>query len=237
MFEAIAGALFVVFFGGVVALMVWGLYYQYKKRQQRIAAIHAFAMEHHCTYVPESPERVQYFRSPPFNSGLRPRAKHVVYGAIEGVTFETFAYQYETQSTDSKGRTRTQTHPFQVTWIPLPAALPTMRFDEHTMMRRLATKLGARDLLTESDAFNKRWKVWCVDERIGHAVLTPAMINTLLSAHFRGRAFVIEGRALMSFTRGHTDLRETAWLVGVLAAMAALIPRFLLEDGQRGNPQ
>lgn len=225
-------AVFVLFGAGFLGLMIWLIVWQYRKTKARIAAVVAFATRHGFAYIPKSPERVTYFRSDPFGKGLNRSVSHVVAGSLQGVTFETFAYLYQTQHTDSKGHTRTQNHPYQVTWIPMPGPLPMMRLTADNALWRLGRSLGARDLDTESEEFNTRWKVWCADERIGHAVLTPTMIELLLRRELWGRAFVIEGNALMSYSKGHTNLSEIPWLVYTLNEMVDRIPPFLFEPHQ-----
>jgi hypothetical protein len=235
--DLLAGGLFFLLCAVIVGLFVWLAVHQYKKTKRRLAAVQAFVVAHGFAYLPANAERVTYFRSPPFGTGLNRRASHVVYGTVGSTPFETFAYQYETRHTDSKGHTRTQRHPFQVTWIPLTTAIPTMRLTADNALLRFGKKLGARDLDTESHDFNERWKVWCEDERVGHAVLTPRMIELLLRPELHRRAIVFEGRALMTYRSGHTDLSETLWLVGLLAEIRDLVPPFVLEDGTQGNPQ
>jgi hypothetical protein len=220
------------FLGGILWLVLW----QYKKEQARKAAMMAYIASQGYGYLPQADDRVAYFASPPFGLGFGRSASHIAYGQIAGVTFETFAYLYKTQHTDSKGHTHTQTHSYQVTWVPLPQAMGTMRLTADNAFLRLGKGLGARDLDTESEDFNKRWKVWCEDERLGHAVLAPHMIELLLRPDLQGRAYVFEGRALMTYRAGHTDLTETPWLVSVLAQIVDLIPPFLLDDGADRMP-
>ncbi|PKQ27130.1 MAG: hypothetical protein CVT64_01395 [Actinobacteria bacterium HGW-Actinobacteria-4] len=218
--------LFVVLVGGFVGFIVW----QYKKNQARKAAMMTFIASHGYGYIPRADDRTRYFRSPPFGQGYSPSAEHVVSGTVRGVPFETFAYQFTTRTRDSKGHMSTQTHPFQVTWIPLAQALPTMRLRTDNAFLRWGKSLGGRDLDTESEEFNNQWKVWCEDERIGHAILTPRMIEMFLKQEVMGRSYVFEGKALMTYVPGHTDLTETPSLVSLLADIASLIPPFLMEE-------
>lgn len=218
---------------GMVAIIGFGIYAAVKahgESQRRRAAIDATVAAHRLGHLAEDPARTTYFHSPPFEVGNNRRATDIVWGTLAGRPFEAFSYSYETESTDSEGRRTTTTHHYQVTWVPLPGSLPTVRITADNAVLRALTRVGMRDLKVESHEFNQRWKVWCADERSGHALLTPRMIERLLGADVAGRAFVFEGRALMSYAQEVSDLAELPLVVGVLYDLADRIPGFMLEE-------
>jgi len=213
---------------GGVALVVYGVVTNYRNSKRRRAAIAGTVAAHNLGYVPTDPARTAIFGSPPFGVGDHRRATDVVWGTLSGAAFETFAYSYETHTTDSKGNRHTTVHRFQVTWVPLPAPLSTMRLTADNALWRLFSKMGARDLNVESHEFNQRWKVWCESERLGHAMLTPRMIERFLAPDVAGRGFVFEGAALMSYAQGVSDLSDIESVVAMLHEIAGQIPGFLL---------
>ncbi|SEJ61184.1 DUF3137 domain-containing protein [Demequina mangrovi] len=231
-----AFVLFPLFFLGVVALIVVLGVRGFLGARRRREAVAATVAAHHLGHLAEDPARASYFSSPPFGLGRRRRARDVVWGTMGGRPFETFAYSYETESRDTEGRTRTTTHTFQVTWVPLPAPLPTVRLTGDNAMLRALGRLGGRDLDTESHEFNQRWKVQADDERVAHAILTPRMIERLLGADLVGRAFVIEGSALYSYAPSASDLAELPLVVGALHELADGIPAFLFEGPREADP-
>ncbi|WP_062389504.1 DUF3137 domain-containing protein [Demequina iriomotensis] len=236
---ALLGGAFVVFpliFLGVVALMVVLAVRGFRASRRRRDAISATVAAHHLGHLAEDPSRTAYFTSPPFGIGRRRRARDIVWGTMGGRPFETFAYSYETESRDGEGRTTTTTHSFQVTWVPLPVALPTMRLTGDNAVLRALGRLGARDLDTESHEFNQRWKVWADDERVAHAILTPRVIARLLGDDLAGRAFVIEGSAILSYATSASDLAELPLVVGALYDLVDAIPAFLLEGPREAGP-
>lgn len=228
-------ALVPLFFVAVIGLAVYGAVTGYRKNQLRKAAIAAFVAARGLGYSASDPARTAIFASHPFGMGDNRRATDLVWGDLNGVTFETFAYSYETHTTDSKGNRQTTTHRYQVTWLPLRAAVSTMRLTSDNAVLRLFAKMGARDLKVESNDFNDRWKVWCDDERLGHAMLTPRMIDRFLQPDVAGRGFVFEGAALMSYRQGVGDPAEIERVVAILNEIVGLIPEFLLE-GPEGSP-
>ncbi|MGC4174195.1 DUF3137 domain-containing protein [Demequina sp.] len=222
----------------MVGMIGFGIYAAVKSYQQaklRQAAIAATVAANHLGHLAEDPARTKYFESSPFGIGDNRRARDIVWGTFAGRPFETFAYSYETHTTDSEGRRSTTTHHYQITWVPLPGPLPTMRFMSDNALFRAFSKMGARDLDVESHEFNQRWKVVCDDERVGHAILTPRMIERFLQPDVGGRAFAFEGSALVSASQQVSDLGDLQLVVGALNSIVDLVPPFLFAGGS-GNP-
>lgn len=221
----------------MVAIIAFGIYagvkaYQDGKRRQ--AAITATVAANHLGHLDEDPARTAYFASPPFGLGDNRRARDIVWGTFGGRPFETFAYSYETHSTDSDGKRTTTTHHFQITWVPLPGPVPTMRLTSDSAVLRALTHVGMKDLDVESHEFNQRWKVWCQDERAGHAILTPRMIERFLQPDLGGREFVFEGSCLFSYAPQVSDLGELPLVVGALGDIVDRIPPFVFDDASGG---
>jgi len=205
--------LFIGLFVLVIGGMIWLAIRQARKTRERRAALIARVTACGYSYAGEDPARTSMFTSAPFGLGDSRRARDLVWGTVSGRPFETFAYLYETHTTDSKGNRTTTTHRHQITWIPLPGGLPIMRLTADNAMMRLFSKMGAKDLDVESHEFNQRWKVWCADERTGHA----------------GRSIVFEGSLLMTYVTGHTDLGDLEQIVASLYGVSDGIPAFLWE--------
>jgi hypothetical protein len=223
----VLSVLFPIFFIGVIGFMVFAAVKGYQDTQRRKAGIAATVAMHHLGHVDEDPARTAYFSSAPFGIGDSRRARDIVWGTFAGRPFETFAYSYETHSTDAEGKPTTTTHSFQITWVPLPGPLPTLRLMSDNALLRGLTHLGARDLDVESHEFNQLWKVVADDERIGHAILTPRMIERFLQPDVGGRTFVFEGSALMSASPQASDLGDLQMIVTALYSIVDLVPPFL----------
>ena len=221
---------------GVIALGVFAFVRAYKEGKRRKATIEATVAAYGLGHVAEDPARTSLFTSAPFGTGDSRRARDVVWGAFDGRPFETFAYSYETHSTDSEGRRTTTTHHYQVTWVPLPAPLPTLRLTADNGLLRMAAKLGARDLKVESHEFNQRWKVWFQDERTAHAILTPRMIERFLAPDTARRGYVFEGHMLFTYEQGPSDLADLHQVVTGLYSILDLVPPFLFEDRSAQSP-
>ena len=182
-------------------------------------------------YLAEDPARTQYFTGVPFGVATRSRANDVVWGSVRGRQFETFAltvYGWSTQHDNTDGATGGE-RSFQITWIPLRAQLPRLRFEPDSAEWPAAESMGARDLTVESAQFNQLWKAVCDDERIGRAILTPSMIERFLQPDLYGMVVSIEGLALWIASPGASDLIELDSVVDQLYSIAGLIPAFVFD--------
>ncbi|WP_062210653.1 hypothetical protein [Demequina oxidasica] len=179
------------------------------------------------SYLPEYPARTALLDSAPFGLGETRWARDVVWGNVDGRPFETFAYSYELGRNEKGGGEYAVPLPFQITWIPLPAPLPLIRLSAQHWLVESRSVLGDKDLDVESHEFNERWTVSCADDRLGHAILSPRVIEQLLAPVWSGRIVVIEQQMLMTYSTGHTDLSELEELVSALYGVADSIPAYL----------
>ncbi len=218
--------LFVVGVAAMIGLLVWG-YLSNKKRQE---AITAWVAARDWRRLPPDRSLAYRWRGEPFNnSGDNERIDEVVAGAHLGWRLASFAYSYETHSTNSKGERDTTTHSFHVIALDLPAALPDLQVSPESVFSRIATAFGAHDLDVESDAFNKSYNVRASDLAVGHAILHPRLIERLLREPGR-QAWRIEGATLLSWTPGRTDVAALDHRIALLAAIADSVPRHIWLD-------
>lgn len=217
----------------IVIVVVW-MAYKSAMGRRRKRAIAAVVAAHGFSYVAEDPSRVDLFRVFPFGVGGGRRAYDVVRGTHAGQAFETFAYSYITEWTDSEGRRHRKTHHFQVTWVPLGAPFPEVRLVPHSMVERSLFGHG-QDVNTESSEFNKRWLVKAADERIAHAILSGLMIERLLLDDVADMVLVFEGAGLFTLTGGESDLAHLLPTVESLRDVAAEVPKFLTHE--LGQPE
>jgi hypothetical protein len=222
---------------GGIAFTIYSAIKAYQGGKRRRLAIDATVAANHLGHLDEAPERVTYFSSPPFGTGDSRRARDLVWGTLGGRPFETFAYSYETHTTDSEGHRTTTTHRFQITWVPLPGPVATVRITSDNALLRGLTHLGARDLEVESHEFNQKWKVWFEDERAAHAIFTPRVIERFLQPDVGGRAFTFEGSALVGISPQVSDLGDLQLVVGALNSIVDLIPPFVFDSTSGGQPE
>ena len=97
-------------------------------------------------------------------------------------------------------------------------------------MRRLATLVGGQDIRVESDDVNRAYRVAATDERFGHAIVHPRLMERLLQPDALGIAWRIEGPWILSWEPGETDLDRVAPRLGLLAAVVRSIPPHVWQD-------
>lgn len=117
--------------------------------------------------------------------------------------------------------------------VELPAALPTVNFLQEGRAGKAATALRLlRDQNTESHQFNEQRRVVAADDRLSHAILTPAVVDAVLSGPPKASLQIV-GNYLVSFERGELTFERavagTAWLQRVVAG----IPAFVFTDYQQ----
>ena len=85
----------------------------------------------------------------------------------------------------------------------------------------------------ESEAFNRAYRVAADDQRTGHAILPPRLMERLLPDAL-GNAWRIDGTWILSWEPGTTDLDRLAPRLGLLSAVVRSVPRHVWQD--HGDP-
>ena len=107
---------------------------------------------------------------------------------------------------------------------------PTVEVTPEGLGARLAKLVGAQDVQFESEAFNRAYRVAATDQRTGHAILHPRLMERLLRADALGSAWRIGGTWILSWEPGTTDLDRLASRLGLLSAVVRSIPRHVWQD-------
>jgi hypothetical protein len=217
--------LFVLAAVALVAYLVWNYLQESKRRQE----LQQFCASKGWQYAAEDDSFTMRWHGTPFAEGDRRRARNVLQGADRGVPFVAFDYQYDTETTDSKGNRQRQTHHFDVVALALPTVLPTLQVTPEGFLQRAAAAVGlGSDIDLESEDFNRRFTVHARQPKFASDVLTPRTMQALLADP--PTAWRIEGSDLVSWRSG------TMKPVDVLARLATLhhvvdgIPSFVWHD-------
>jgi hypothetical protein len=204
-----------------VALVVGGFWVQ-KKRHERFRA---WAAGIGWTYAQSERALVDLSQEQPFQQGSSRRAIEVLRGTYDSRPALSFTYQWTTGS----GKNRS-THHAHVVALALPTFLPTVEVTPEGLGARLAKLVGAQDVQLESEAFNRAYRVVARDQRTGHAILHPRLMERLLQPDALGNAWRIEGTWILSWESGTTDLDRLAPRLGLLGAVVRSVPRHVWQD-------
>lgn len=192
------------------------------RRHERLAswgAVNGFAYEHH------DRELLRLQRGAPFDEGDSHAVTEVLHRPWEDWHVASFTYRWSTGS----GKNR-QTHHAHVVALHLPAHLPRLEVTPEGVGARLAKLVGGQDMQLELEEFNREYRIVAADERVGHAVLHPRLMERLLADDVRGRPWRLEGRWLVTWDAGRTDVARLASRLGLLSAIARSVPRHVWQD-------
>ena len=208
----------------VGALVVGAIaYWNYRKRQERIAAFRALAAARGLTYSAED-----VFGLLPLPFALLSRGdgrgiENVLRGVVEGATIAVFDYWYYEESTDAKGKRSRTTYRFDCVVTSYEARGATLTIDEENLLTRIADAVALDDLQFESEEFNRAFNVKGNDERFATAFLDARMMQWLLGSG-RDHAFeAVDDTILVS--RRQVEVAELPALMSTAAAFVAQIPR------------
>ncbi|MEZ0447107.1 DUF3137 domain-containing protein [Cellulomonas sp. ICMP 17802] len=204
-----------------VGLLVAGVWVQ-RKRHERFRA---WAVANGWTYAESDRSLVDLSRGQPFGAGSARRATEVLRGTFESRPALSFTYTWTTGS----GKNRS-THHAHVVGLGLPAYLPTVEVTPEGFGAMLAKLVGAQDMQFESEDFNRAFRVAATDERVGHAIVHPRLMERLLRPDARAAAWRIDGTWILSWEMGTTDLDRLAPRLGLLAAVVRSVPRHVWLD-------
>ena len=123
-------------------------------------------------------------------------AFNVLSGAFNGHTVLVFDYHYETHSTDSKGRRRTQHHYFSIFILLLRANFPELIIAPEGVVSKVAQALGYDDIDFESHEFSRKFCVRSKNKKFAYDVCHVRFMEYLLgnrdlSLEFEGPAIAI----------------------------------------------
>lgn len=219
----------ILFFGGVVAIVVAGFVlarYFKKKRQQAIAAI---AMQHGLSYTSHDPYSLTItYDFDLFSMGDGRGAENVVTGQWKDRRIIEADYWYYTESSDGKGRRSRSYSYFQVVIAPIGAYLPKVQVKGENVFTRIADHIGMEDINFESEEFNRTFNVKSRDRQFAFKLLDARMMQWLL---FVGKAYSFEtsGSDLLVYCR-RSKPHEIPQLLDLADQTIDRIPRLVWED-------
>jgi hypothetical protein len=204
-----------------------------KKRREMFAG---FAAQHGWSYVPSNNALARQWTGTPFGAGDNRRVTNVLSGPFNGHQMVAFDYSYQTHTSNGKGQRRTTTHKFGVVVLQLPGALPHLEVTHEGIFGgAVANAFGFRDIQFESDRFNRAFRVKADDERFGHAVVTPQMMELLLA---RGEiGWRVEGNSLVGWDKGAHNPAEVMNRLHLLQQVLEQVPPYVWRDYAGVDPR
>jgi len=101
-------------------------------------------------------------------------------GVYRGEQVVISDYHYETHSTDSKGRQRTNHHYLSLFALQMPTAFPELTIVTEGILSKIAQSFGYDDIDFESHEFSRTFCVRSRDKKSAYAICNARMIEYLL---------------------------------------------------------
>ncbi|HEY3557320.1 MAG TPA: hypothetical protein VGL05_07650 [Kribbella sp.] len=201
-----------VMLAGLIWLVVWST------RRARARARARFAQVQSVGWYPVPPN--PWLCQVAANLFKKGKPGEMYVGQYNGRGLCVLDYTYVT----SNGKS-TQTHRINLVALTLPVALPPITVMRDNGLRRM---LGGRDLELENQQFNERFRVECLDDRYGSAVMHPRMMECVLRNP--GLEWQIAGNAFVSWGRDAFAVPDVFARLDAMTRLVDLLPPFVLRD-------
>lgn len=164
----------------------------------------------------------------PFGQGERRDIANLVYGRRGEVDWTIFDYSYETQSTDSEGKSQTTTHRHGVVAARVPLTFPSLTLTPENFFHRVGAKLGLSELTFELEEFNRRYFIRSSDPKLAYDLLHPRAIEFLMGRPTRDWQF--GGFYILLVKSGSYTPAEIVQAMDEIDGFLALIPSYYRQD-------
>lgn len=140
-------------------------------------------------------------------------------------------YHYQTQG--NKNQTHTHRFSFVLVHLPWPG-VPGLVVRQEGVLDKLAGVFGFDDIDFESAEFSRRYYVKSADRKFAYAVISPAMIEYLLSVDWPGLE-VDGGVGLVASSTGRWDAIEFGRVLGEVDGFLVRWPRHVVAELEAGR--
>lgn len=165
--------------GLVVALGILA----WKQEQKRIRAITMFCTENGLQLSRSRDRGLSRTFSfiPQLANGDNRYAENVIRGSLADFPVIGFDHHYETESTDSEGRSTTHHHHHCVYAVVLDESFPHLAISPEGLFSKVAQAFGYDDIDFESHEFSRKFCVRSKDRKFAYDFCNPAMIEFLIA--------------------------------------------------------
>ena len=210
-----------IFVGFVLLVIVAGVlgYYQRKARREALTALAASKGLH---FDPERRHGLdeQFAAFDCLRQGSNRYAYNRLTGRWNGREILAFDYHYETHSTDSKGRRKTNHHHFSAVILASDVPLKPLLIRPEGFFDRIKGFFGFDDIDFESAEFSKQFYVKAPDRRWAYDVI-----------HARAMQFLLDSpRYTIQFDRRHVLVRHSGRLQAEQFPSAIVVVEGLLDQ-------
>ncbi|MEM9445652.1 MAG: hypothetical protein AAGA18_09900 [Verrucomicrobiota bacterium] len=213
--------LIILIFAGIG---VAGWYFE-KKRREAIAAL-AHSLGLHFTHSKDRQliHRLSYLDK--LKQGSNRYAYNVISGKLRGYEILAFDFHYETYSSDSKGRRRTNHHYLSFVTTQLPRSFPELVIAPEGFFSKIIQAIGFDDIDFESAEFSKKYVVRSKDRKFAYDFCHAQVIDFLLKQPVNH--LEVEGDCLAISQNRRFKVEEVQERLDHLISLRELIPDYLI---------
>jgi hypothetical protein len=219
--------------GGIVAILAvaFGLAFLYAAqiRNRRARAMAPTAAAHGLRYSAGDLLGCTQIAFPLFTAGDGRSVENVMWRTgANGLDLRVFDFAYYDEYKDNNGQVRKVWQYFNCAMARHNGLWPVVHVSKERALDKIAIKLGLPDIELESEEFNRLFRVQCSDRRFATALLSPQMMELLLSTE--GRITVeTKGRWLLLIAPRLDTPAEMVGLLGVADEFLKRIPPVVWE--------
>jgi hypothetical protein len=164
----------------------------------------------------------------PFGTGDARVIYNLIHGTRDGIDWTLFDYKYETESTDSEGRSETTTHRYGVVAARLPLIFPGISLAPESVFHRIGAALGFSDLQFEFEEFNRRYYVRGKDPKPIYDLVHPKAIEYFMRLPVRH--WQMGGNTVLIVKMGSFSAEELPIVMQEIEGFLKLVPEYYRQD-------
>ncbi len=155
-------------------------------------------------------------------------AYNVLSGEWNGYPVSAFDYHYETESRDSKGHRRKNTHIFSAVILRSAVPLQHLQIRAETIFDKVAQAVGFDDIDFESAEFSRKFMVKAKDRKWAYAVIHPRTMEFLLTSPIFSLLF--DTTSVMAWRDRQLSAREIEQAANVACGLLQRLPEYLIQQ-------
>jgi len=215
-----------LFIGLVVVLIVVGIIQAIKRRKE----LRQWAAAHGLTFT-RAKDRGYDDRYPDFQAlhkGSNRYAHNIISGRWNDRPVRCFDYHYETYSTDSKGRRKTNHHHFSAVILEHGHPFRSLLIRPEGFFDKVTEFFGYDDIDFELDEFSRSFYVKCDDKRFAFDVIHQATMEFMLAQE----RFTMdwEGPRVMIYRGRRMKPGDYEDAIALAEGMLERLPDYLLQE-------
>ncbi|MEM6883756.1 MAG: hypothetical protein AAF571_01900 [Verrucomicrobiota bacterium] len=218
--------MFIGFFILVIGLGIWGWLAEKKRREALTILAQSLGLSFSTEKDRTLAKELSFLDKT--QAGSNRYCVNIMRGTYQSHEILAFEYHYETHSTDSKGRRKTQHHWLSFVTLRLPRSFPELTIAPEGFFSKIAQAVGYDDIDFESAEFSRKYVVRSKDRKFAYDFLHARAIEFILQHPVQHLEIEYDRLAIAKTRR--FKLENLQPRLEELIALRHLMPDYLLEQ-------